>query len=66
MHFATRNRERTYSKFVLIMTRLSAILNVINSKGCGAFQARGCMVWYGGMVKLYLNTRASINVSCFS
>jgi hypothetical protein len=30
MHFATRNRERNCSKFVFIMTRLPAVLNVIN------------------------------------
>ena len=38
MQFATINRERNCSKFVLIMTRLPAILNVINNKCCVTFR----------------------------
>jgi hypothetical protein len=42
LHFICINKHDLYcSKFVLIMTRLPAILNVINNiKFCGTFQAR--------------------------
>jgi hypothetical protein len=44
--FATRDCERNCSKFVPIMTRLPAILNVINNKCCGTFQARSWIIFH--------------------
>ena len=45
MQFPTRNRERNCSKFVFIMTRLPAILNVINNKFCVTFHARNWIIF---------------------
>jgi hypothetical protein len=70
MHFTTRNRERNCSKFVFIMTRLPAVMNVINNKCCGTFQARSWIIFHlqgkdytrAWLAKLSTHRRRNINV----
>jgi hypothetical protein len=47
LHFICINKHDLYcSKFVLITTRLFAILNVMNNKCCGTFQARSWIIFH--------------------
>jgi hypothetical protein len=68
LHFTCINKHDLYcSKFVLIMTRLRAVLNIINNKCCGTFKARSWIIfhlqgkhsthaWLAKLIETYVET----------